>query len=59
MKAVRFRDVKAGDTLPLIAREAYGDPRLWRLIAEANGIDDPFRFPEPDDVGRLLLIPGA
>jgi phage tail protein X len=28
--------VRAGDTLALIAYEAYGDPALWRTIAEAN-----------------------
>lgn len=53
-----MRTVGAGDRLPLIAAEVYGDPRLWRPIAEANGIDDPLRFPDPKkDIGRLLLIP--
>jgi len=58
MKKVKVRTVGAGDRLPLIAAEVYGDPRLWRPIAEANGIDDPLRFPDPKkDIGRLLLIP--
>ena len=39
------------------AAEVYGDPRLWRLIAEANEIDDPLRFPTPQDVGRVILVP--
>jgi nucleoid-associated protein YgaU len=50
--------VKAGDTLPLIAAQAYGDPRLWRPIADANAIANPLRFPAPQDLGRLLLVPG-
>jgi nucleoid-associated protein YgaU len=51
------RAIKAGDRLPLIAAEVYGDPRLWRLIAEANDIDDPLRFPTAEDVGRVILVP--
>ena len=50
--------VKAGDKLPLIAAQVYGDPRLWRPIAEANGIANPLRFPGPQDLGRLLRVPG-
>ena len=53
----KVRSIKAGDRLPLIAAEVYGDPRLWRLIAEANEIDDPLRFPTPQDVGRVILVP--
>jgi nucleoid-associated protein YgaU len=53
----KVRSIKAGDRLPLIAAEVYGDPRLWRLIAEANEIDDPLRFPKPQDVGRVILVP--
>jgi len=53
----RVRSIKAGDRLPLIAAEVYGDPRLWRLIAEANEVDDPLRFPTSQDVGRVILIP--
>lgn len=41
-----------GDTLPAIAYAEYGRPGLWRVIAEANGIDDPTRL-RPG--GRLLL----
>jgi nucleoid-associated protein YgaU len=51
------RTIKAGDHLPVIAAEVYGDPRLWRSIAEANDIDDPIRFPTPQDVGRVILVP--
>jgi nucleoid-associated protein YgaU len=50
--------VKAGDRLPVIAAQVYGDPRLWRQIADANGIANPLRFPSQQDLGRLLLVPG-
>jgi hypothetical protein len=42
-----------GDTLSAIAGEKYGDPALWRPIAEENGIDDPLGV-EP---GQVLIIP--
>jgi nucleoid-associated protein YgaU len=53
----RVRAIKASDHLPVIAAEVYGDPRLWRLIAEANDIDDPLRFPTSEDVGRVIVVP--
>jgi nucleoid-associated protein YgaU len=34
----------AGDSLELLAFREYGDATAWRLIAEANGIDDPVRL---------------
>lgn len=40
--------VQSGDTLPKIAYQAYDDPTAWRVIADANGIDDP-----------TVLVPGA
>lgn len=33
-----------GDTLQAIAYREYGNPALWRAVAEANGIDDPMRL---------------
>jgi len=30
-----------GDSLYSLAYGAYGDATQWRVIAEANGIDDP------------------
>jgi nucleoid-associated protein YgaU len=45
--------VVAGDTLASIAYEEYGDPRLWRAVAEANAVDDPMRL----RTGLTLLIP--
>ena len=49
----RVRVVREGETLAAISAEVYGNPRLWRVIAEANLIDRP-RFVEP---GTPLHIP--
>ncbi|GMV85621.1 MAG: peptidase M23 [Dehalococcoidia bacterium] len=40
----RTRVVQQRETLDLIAAEEYGEARHWRHIAEANGIDNPFRL---------------
>jgi len=45
--------VKRGDSLSRIAAIEYGDPALWRPIADANGIDDPREL----SAGRVLAIP--
>jgi len=37
----------AGDTLQGIAAQEYADPRQWRVIARASGLDDP-----------LAIVPG-
>lgn len=42
-----------GDSLHSLAFRAYGDADLWRVIAEANGIDDPLKL-RP---GRRVLVP--
>jgi len=34
------RRVKAGDTLPGLCDQIYGDPRLYIAVAAANGLDD-------------------
>lgn len=47
------RIVKRGDTLCAIAADVYRDPARWRIIAEANGLDDPRRL----EIGRSLTIP--
>ncbi|MBX3472600.1 MAG: LysM peptidoglycan-binding domain-containing protein [Planctomycetes bacterium] len=47
------RIVKQGDTLSWIAGKEYGNPAEWRIIADANGIDDPMNL----TVGQELLIP--
>jgi contractile injection system tube protein len=36
--------VRDGDSLHSIAHRNYGDPGRWRLIAEANGIDNPLHL---------------
>ena len=45
--------VKRGDRLSNIAAAIYGDASRWRIIAEANALDDPRQL----EVGRLLTIP--
>lgn len=42
-----------GDSLAAIAFREYGDAGMWRVIAEANDIDDPLRM-KP---GIRLLVP--
>ena len=36
--------VRDGDTLQSIAHKTYGDPGRWRLVAEANGVDNPLHL---------------
>jgi Contractile injection system tube protein/LysM domain len=36
--------VRDGDSLQSVAHNTYGDPNRWRLIAEANGIDNPLHL---------------
>jgi nucleoid-associated protein YgaU len=45
--------VKEGETISLIAAQEYGDPSLWRIIADENRLEDPRRLA----VGSLLVIP--
>ena len=47
------RIVKRGDTLDGIAAEFYRDPSRWRIIAEANDLDDPRHLV----IGATLRIP--
>ena len=47
------RIVKQGDTLSWIAGKEYGNPAEWRIIADANGINDPMHL----TIGKELLIP--
>ena len=51
---LRTHVVRDGDSLQSIAYDAYGDPTRWRLVADANGIDNPMRTPPRGDV---LAIP--
>src|SRR5438270_269529 len=47
------RVIRRGDSLHSIAAEVYGDPGAWRVIAEANSLDDPRRL----EVRLSLRIP--
>jgi nucleoid-associated protein YgaU len=50
----RTHTVVEGDTLASVARQEYGDPSAWRLIADANPeIEDPTSPP----VGWQLVVP--
>ncbi|MBN0047611.1 LysM peptidoglycan-binding domain-containing protein [Streptomyces actuosus] len=46
--------VVAGDSLAMLAWREYGDATAWRVIAEANGIDDPMALVP----GTELVVPG-
>ena len=47
--------VSQGERLDLIANDFYGDSRMWRAIADANDLDDPFNL-QP---GQLLAMPNV
>ncbi|MER6149415.1 peptidase M23 [Streptomyces hirsutus] len=46
--------VVASDSLALLAWREYGDATAWRVIAEANDIDDPMALVP----GTELMVPG-
>ena len=45
--------VQPGETLDRISARYYGDSTKWRLLAQANGIEDPLSV-RP---GSLLSVP--
>ena len=47
--------VKPGERLDWIAFKEYGDAKMWRLIAEENGITDPKNL----KAGTVLSLPPA
>jgi hypothetical protein len=47
------RLIADGDSLQSIAFTQYGQARLWRRIAEVNGIDDPLRV----RAGTMIVLP--
>lgn len=55
LSAQRVHRLVAGDTLEMLAYHEYGDATRWRVIAEANDIDDPVRL-KP---GLQLLLPSG
>ncbi len=48
-----LRTVKAGDTLPMMCRRIYGDPKYYLLVARANQLGN-FRSLKP---GMELMFP--
>jgi nucleoid-associated protein YgaU len=55
LSAHAVHKVISGDSLASIAYREYGDPSMWRPLAEANNIDDPIRLA----VGATLIVPAA
>jgi len=49
----KTRVITRGDRLDSIAAAEYGDPGKWRMIADANQLEDP-RYLQP---GQSLVIP--
>jgi hypothetical protein len=47
------RQLLEGDSLQSMSFREYGDPNLWRAIADINGVDDPLAVPP----GTHLLLP--
>ncbi len=50
LAARKSHHMVTGDTLAHLAYAEYGDARLWRTLAEFNGIDDPMRVADGTDV---------
>lgn len=46
--------VQPGDRLDLIANRAYGDPRAWWRIPDANPDPEPLKL--ADEAGRKLKV---
>jgi nucleoid-associated protein YgaU len=55
MGGERFWTVEEGDTLGWIAYQEYGETSMWRVIAEANDLDNVREL----SAGTVLLIPNA
>lgn len=49
----RLFTMKQGDSIWLMAYKAYSSAGLWRVIADANKIDDPLKI----ENGKDLIIP--
>ncbi|WP_018527180.1 CIS tube protein [Alkalispirochaeta alkalica] len=45
--------LQEGESLSSLSAREYEDPAQWRVIADANGIDDPMNV----EVGTLLRLP--
>jgi hypothetical protein len=51
----KVRIIKEGESLDWIAQEEYGDPALWRFIAEINNLENPMKL----SPGQMLSIAPA
>lgn len=51
--ARKTRIVNSAERLDQIAFEEYGDSAYWRVLAEANGFDNPFVLSD----GQIIVIP--
>ena len=51
----RSRSVIEGDSLAGIAYRELGDAKLWRVVADMNGIDDPYAIAP----GTVVLLPSS
>jgi nucleoid-associated protein YgaU len=49
----KTHQVKEGETLNLIAAQEFGDPALWRIIADENRLERPREL----TVGSVLVLP--
>jgi nucleoid-associated protein YgaU len=48
----KARVVKEGETIDWISHEEYGNPALWRFIADTNDLENPMRL----EAGQVLTI---
>ena len=55
LERMQYYEVTGGDRLDEIASQFYGLPSYWRVLADFNGLDDPFDI----QAGMVLLIPPA
>lgn len=52
-KAAKLVTIEDGDTLPALCTRFYGDPRLYLMVARANGLDSIRSL----SAGAVLLLP--
>ena len=63
VKSVSYHTIRNGETLEKIALTSYGDVKLWKSIAEFNGLEYPYITnitPKPDKTlgtGERIAIP--
>lgn len=48
-----YHVIKQGDSLNSIAFDYYADSKFWFIIADVNGIQNPFEI----TIGQSLVIP--